>query len=231
MDEAAQDVVAQLERPWRGLLLARLRAHLAAEPLPRDAAHDLSHTLRVAAWAARLAREEGADATVCVAAALLHDAVYLPKNHPESASTAARSAELARLWCAEVADLADRAGPVAEAIRTHSWSAGLEAGSLEARILQDADRLDALGAIGIARVFATGGSMGIRLWHPEDPWARDRPLDDKAHSLDHFAQKLLRLPERLHTATARREAQRRVNEMHHFLEALRQDLGGIEIRA
>lgn len=208
--------------PWLAPLQADLALRFAGED--RDGAHDLSHALRVARNAWMLAQAEGADAETCVAAALLHDLVYRTKNHPESSRTALWSAEEARAWCAARPELASRAEAVAEAIRTHSFSAGLEPTTREGEVLQDADRLEALGAIGLARCFATGGAMGAGLWHPEDPWGEARPLDDKAWSLDHFPCKLLKLRETFRTAAGRREAARRHAVLETFLEALRQEL-------
>ena len=210
--------------PWFDPLLTRLRAHLAAELFPRDAAHDLGHILRVAGHAGALAAEEGADATTCVAAALLHDLVYRPKNHPESPLTARLAAELVPQWCRETPGLEAHAEAIAAAVATHSWSGGQAPGSLEAAVLQDADRLEALGAIGIARVFATGASFGAGLWHPEDPWAGGRDLDDKAWSLDHFERKLLKLAEGMTTAAGRRRAVARQRTMTAYLAALRREL-------
>lgn len=210
---------------WSTPLLARLRAHLATEPFPRDAAHDLGHILRVARLAADLAAAEGADAEVCVAGALLHDLVYRPKNHPDSPRTAQMAAELVPRWCRETPGLEDRAEAIAAAVASHSWSGGGEPASLEAAVVQDADRLEALGAIGIARVFATGASFGAGLWHPEDPWGAARELDDKAWSLDHFERKLLRLADGMKTPTGRRLAEARHQVMQAYLASLRAELG------
>jgi uncharacterized protein len=211
--------------PWSASLLARLREHLASESFQRDAAHDLGHILRVARLAHRLALAEGADPEVCVAAALLHDLVYRPKNHPESPQTAQLAAELVPLWCAETAGLERHAQAVAAAVETHSWSGGGTPGSLEAAVVQDADRLEALGAIGVARVFATGASFGAGLWHPLDPWGSGRALDDKAWSLDHFERKLLKLAVDMKTRSGRDLAESRQGAMLAYLEALRAELG------
>jgi uncharacterized protein len=212
--------------PWFAPLLARLRQHLAAESFHRDAAHDLGHILRVARLAQRLALAEGADPEVCVAAALLHDLVYRPKNHPESPLTARLAAELVPLWCLETAGLEGHALAVAAAVETHSWSGGGTPGSLAAAVVQDADRLEALGAIGVARVFATGASFGAGLWHPLDPWGTGRELDDKAWSLDHFERKLLKLAADMKTSTGRELAEPRQRAMLDYLAALRAELGG-----
>ncbi len=213
-------------RPWLPPLLVRLRAHLAGEPFRRDAAHDLGHILRVAKLAERIAAEEGAQADVCLAAALLHDLVYRPKNHPESPLTARLAAELVPQWCRETPGLETHAEAVAAAVASHSWSGGGIPAGLEAAVVQDADRLEALGAIGIARVFATGASFGAGLWHPEDPWAKARDLDDKAWSLDHFERKLLKLADGMRTPTGRRLAGARHAVLLRYLEDLRAELDG-----
>lgn len=214
--------------PWWDPLLARLRAHLAEEPFLRDAAHDLGHILRVARLAGELALAEGADVETCVAAALLHDLVYRPKNHPESPQTAQMAAELVPQWCRETPGLEARTGAVAASVASHSWSGGGAPASLEAAVVQDADRLEALGAIGIARVFATGASFGAGLWHPEDPWAASRDLDDKAWSLDHFEKKLLKLAAGMTTGSGRRLAEARQAAMLAYLRALRAELDPAE---
>jgi uncharacterized protein len=211
--------------PWFESLLARLREHLASEPFLRDAAHDLGHILRVARLAHRLAQAEGADVEVCVAAALLHDLVYRPKNHPESPQTAQMAADLVPRWCEKTVGLEARAEAIAAAVASHSWSGGGTPASLEAAVVQDADRLEALGAIGVARVFATGASFGARLWHPEDPWAERRSLDDKAWSLDHFERKLLKLEADMKTPSGRDLAESRQGTMLAYLAALRSELG------
>jgi uncharacterized protein len=179
----------------------------------------------VARLAQGLARAEGADPEVCVAAALLHDLVYRPKNHPESPLTAQLAAELVPIWCAETAGLERHAQAVAAAVATHSWSGGGTPDSLAAAVVQDADRLEALGAIGVARVFATGASFGAGLWHPLDPWGSGRELDDKAWSLDHFERKLLKLAAEMKTNSGRELAEARQRAMLAYLAALRTELG------
>lgn len=215
-----------MDLPWFSTLVARLEAAFAAEPFPRDSAHDLAHILRVAALAREIAEAEGADVATCVAGALLHDLVYRPKNHPESSQTAAMAAELVPRWCRETPGLEVRADAVAHAVEAHSWSGGGAPDTLEAKVVQDADRLEAIGAIGIARVFATGGSFGSRLWHPSDPWAERREWDDKAYTLDHFFRKLLKLADGMQTATGRRLAAERQRVLLDYLGALRRELEG-----
>jgi uncharacterized protein len=208
--------------PWLPNLQERLGARFASEA--RDGAHDLGHALRVARNAFAMASEENADSEVCTAAALLHDLVYLPKNHPDSSRTGALGAEMAREWCLGIPELAPRALAIAAAIATHGFSSGAQPTSLEGAVLQDADRLEALGAIGLARCFATGGAMGAEMWHRSDPWGEHRDLDDKRFSLDHFERKLLRLASGMNTRSGSRLAETRHRVLLDFLAALRSEL-------
>jgi len=208
--------------PWATPLLERLQRLFSAEA--RDGAHDLSHALRVARNAQSLAEEEGAEPDICVAAALMHDLVYRPKNHPDSPRTAALGAEMALAWCREIPGLAAKGEAIAAAIATHSFSGGAQPAGLEGAVLQDADRLEAIGAIGLARCFATGGAMGAGMWHRSDPWGRHRDLDDKSYSLDHFELKLLKLAGRMNTAAGRRQAESRHRVLLDFLAALKAEL-------
>jgi uncharacterized protein len=131
-------------------------------------------------------------------------------------------------WCAFDPLLAAKAAAIAHCVEAHSFSGGIVPGILEAQIVQEADRLEALGAIGIARTFATGASFGGGLWHPGDPWAKSRDLDDKAWSLDHFPKKLLKLKGAMNTNAGRSRAERRQQVILEFLAALREELGSME---
>lgn len=207
-----------LATPRHDALLALIRPGLEAET---DLAHDLDHVLRVYRWAVRLASEAGADPDLAGAAALVHDLVNVPKESDQRSmgstlSAAAGAAVLPKAGYtdAEVED-------VVEAVRTCSWSRGLPATSPLGAVLQDADRLDAIGAIGIARNFACAqamssrGSVG-RFYHPADPLGlTSRDLDDRRNAADHYAIKLLRLAATMHTPTARAEGAQR----HAFLQA------------
>jgi uncharacterized protein len=111
------------------------------------------------------------------------------------------------------------------AVEVHRFSKGIVPAKLEARILQDADRLDALGAIGIARVFLTGGVLGRALYNPVDPFCRSREPDDKRWNLDHFFRKLLKLESGMHTRTARKLAARRADVLKRYLSDLQREIG------
>ncbi|MEL7170539.1 MAG: HD domain-containing protein, partial [Bacteroidota bacterium] len=114
---------------------------------------------------------------------------------------------------------------IAHAIAAHSFSAGIPPQTLEAQVVQDADRLDALGAIGIARAWLVGGSLGLPLAHEDDPFARHRPLDDRTYALDHYFVKLLRLADTMQTNAGRAEATRRTAFMQAYLDQLREEMG------
>lgn len=188
-------------------------------PESTDGSHDESHILRVWRNAGRIAAEEGGNLRLLAAAVILHDCVKVEKSSPlrgEASRLAAEKAIVAlepMKWCTPDVAL------VAEAILTHSYSAGLTPKSLEGRILQDADRLDAIGAVGIARCFYTAGRLGSQLYDVGDPGGEHRPLDDRRHALDHFPQKLLHLATGFQTLTGARLAQGR----HARLEAFYQD--------
>jgi uncharacterized protein len=162
-----------------------------------------------------------------MAACYLHDLVNLPKNHPERERASRHAASRARAILAAEGFPLERIDGVAHAIETHSFSAGLVPATLEARIVQDADRLDALGAVGLARLFYTAGRMGSALAHPDDPLGQAREFDDRAYALDHLVVKLARLPAMMHTSTARRLGEARLAGLESFRAAFaREWLGG-----
>ena len=211
---------------WRPRL-AQLAAQAVADQGP-DGAHDLNHFERV--WRnaqALLAHHDRADALVVLAACYLHDLVNVPKDDPRRSIASRLSAELASERLAALGFPADKLAAVAHAIEAHSFSAAIPATTLEARIVQDADRLDGLGAVGLARMFYIAGRMGSALAHGSDPLALDRPLDDKSYSLDHIAAKLARLPGMMQTDAGRRLAEQRLAILTDFRGAFAAEWTGI----
>ena len=211
---------------WEARFAGWLRAHGDL----RDGAHDLGHFSRVWKTAASINIMEGgpADELVLLAAAYFHDLVALPKNHPERHRSSLLSAEkTALLLAADFPDFpAEKIAGVAHAVLTHSFSAGVVPETVEAKILQDADRMEALGAIGVARVFYTAGQFGGRLFDPDDPMAAGRELDDRKFALDHFEVKLFRLPGMMNTASGRAMAERNAAWMRGFVEKMRKEIEG-----
>ena len=194
----------------------------------KDGSHDLGHFQRVWRTARYINRAEGgpADELILLAAAYFHDLVSLPKNHPERASSSRLSAE-------RTVDLLQERWPdfpqekiegVRHAIHAHSFSARVAAETAEAKILQDADRMEALGAIGLARVWYTAGQLNQPLFDAEDPLAERRPANDQQYSLDHFQVKLLKLPAMMNTATGRRLAEGHAAYLREFLERIKKEI-------
>jgi uncharacterized protein len=192
-------------------------AALAAAHAGNDGAHDASHLERV--WRSAqllLDHHAQADALVVMAACYLHDLVNLPKNDPDRAQASRRAARLAREELARLGFPAERLDGVAHAIEAHSFSAAIEPTTIEAKIVQDADRLDALGAVGLARMFYVAGRMGRALAHPLDPLAFGRDLDDGAWTLDHIMVKLAQLPGMMQLEAARELAGARLARLLAF---------------
>lgn len=189
-----------------------------------DSAHDVAHLRRVVAMTKVLTQSEQANPNISIAAAWLHDFVNYPKNHPQRANASFESAKKAESFLKSIGfDHADSAA-VQHAIITHSFSAQVSPRTLEAKIVQDADRLDALGAIGIARCMMVGGRLDRTLYSELDPFCSTREPDDHAFTVDHFYSKLLTLESSFQTTSGRVEAHRRTEFMHLFLEQLHSEI-------
>jgi uncharacterized protein len=204
-------------------LAERLLAELG--PSGTDGSHDLSHILRVWRNAAAIARcEPGCDAELLAAAVILHDCVAVEKDSPQRPMASRLAAARAREIVAAIGWPPHRVAALAHAIEAHSFSAGIEPQTIEARILQDADRLDAIGAIGIARCFYVGGRMGSALYDPADPGAEQRELDDRHYALDHFGAKLFKVATGFRTAAGQAIAADRTRVMRDFVAAFRAEI-------
>jgi uncharacterized protein len=195
-----------------------------------DGSHDLGHFQRVWKAARYIAKAEGgsADLIVLLASAYFHDLISLPKDSPRRAEGSRLSAEEAgKLLMQRWKDFpVGKIEGVRHAIHAHSFSAGVPAETEEARILQDADRLEAVGAIGVARCFYTAGQMDARLFDADDPLATGRELNDRQYALDHFQVKLFRLPAKMNTATGRRLAEENAGWMRGFVTKLCGEIAG-----
>jgi uncharacterized protein len=200
--------------------LAAACERFVADRTAADPAHDLSHIKRVVNNALYLSDIEECDKRIVLPAAWLHDCVQVPKDSPQRAQASALAAEEAVRFLRSQDYPEALLEAVHHAVAAHSFSAGIPVESPEAGVVQDADRLDALGAIGIARCLLTGGALGSDIYHPDDPFGDNRSLDDKAWMVDHFYTKLFKLPATMQTAAGRAEAERRVAQMEVFLEEL-----------
>jgi uncharacterized protein len=200
-----------------------------------DPAHGLEHVQRVVRNARliseKLASSPGCagsqeiDFEVLLPAAWFHDCVYVPKNSAQRSEASRLAAEQAVILLRDLGYPALKFPAISHAIEAHSFSAQIPCRSLEAQVLQDADRLEALGAIGLARCLMTGGSMGQRLYHPEDPFPISREPRDDQQSVDHFFAKLLKLPSTMQTESGKQIALERAGYLAAFLEQLAQEIG------
>lgn len=189
-----------------------------------DPAHDFLHFQRVVATAKRLAQIEKADPWIVVPAAWLHDYVIVPKSSPLRNQASQLSAQKAAEFLGSIGYPTQYLSGIQHAIAAHSFSAKINAETREAQVVQDADRLDGLGAIGIARCFATAGLLKRPFYSQQDPFCETRPPDDLKFTLDHFEAKLFRVAETLHTESAKAEGKKRVHEMRAFLNAMRSEI-------
>lgn len=190
----------------------------------KDPSHDWAHILRVAGTCDMIGKKEGARLELLLPAAYMHDLINLPKNHPQrseaSTMTGLRVEEFLKL-----ADYnQDQINEIKQIIKEHSYSKGLKPSTLEAAILQDADRLDAIGAIGILRCASVATQMGARFYSTEDMMALERTLNDKEFMLDHYQTKLYKLSELMNTSEGRAEAKKRVEFMTQFVSQLRREI-------
>jgi uncharacterized protein len=200
----------------RAKLIQAVEARLANDP-----SHDLGHVLRVLRLAEKIAAAEGGDLDVLIPAALFHDVIVYAKDDPRSPHAAEESAQVAREvleGCMEYPG--EKIPQVMTAIRQCSYSKGVDPESREGAILQDADRLEATGAIAVMRTFASCGSMGRAFYDPEDPFCRRRDPEPLRYGLDLFYARLLKVEAGMHTATARTVARRRTAFLRVFLEEL-----------
>lgn len=194
-----------------------------------DLAHGWEHVYRVYKLALSIAEQEGADPFVVALAALMHDlgrSVQTNKGeHHADVST-----RLARELLAVQDVPIDTQEAILHAIAAHSFSRGVEARTIEARVVRDADRLDSLGATGILRWAITGTlrrTSQTRSYHPDDPFAEHHEPDDHRYMLDHFYSKLLKLGDTMATETGRALAQRRTAFMHDYLNELKEELSSL----
>jgi uncharacterized protein len=206
------------------LKLEELKKEVREKLAKNDKAHDFEHIIRVLKNARFIARKEKANIRAITAAVLLHDIVSHPKSDPRSKNSSSDSAEESRKILKKYDFGQDEIEIIADAIMDHSFSRGAIPQTLEGKILQDADRLDALGAIGIARTFAVGGAENRPFYNNADPFCKNHSPDDKSWTLDHFYKKLLLLEKTMNTKTGKIEARKRIRIMKTFLDELKKEI-------
>lgn len=192
-----------------------------------DASHDIYHFRRVAENAFQIATHYPVgtfDPFVLLAASYFHDVVNLPKDHPHRKKASELSADKAEKILRNMNFDEERLPAVKHAILTHSYSANIPPETLDAKILQDADRIDGFGAIGIIRALYVSGRLNRSLFDKADPLAMTRPLDDEKFGLDHFETKILKMPKHLKTDAGKKLADPRVEIVVKFRKLLSDEI-------
>lgn len=186
-----------------------------------DPSHDWLHVQRVRDHCHLIGPAVGARLEILLPACYLHDLVNVPKNHPNRETASRESAKQAQAILRECEVSEDDIPLIQTVIEEHSYSRGLTPTCIESAVMQDADRLDALGAIGIMRTITCGTKMGASYYSADEMWPSSRDHNDKQWMLDHFFTKLLKLEQGFHTEVARQLAEQRTNFMRCFLEQLK----------
>lgn len=185
--------------------------------------HDWYHIYRVKKLTENIAEQEGADYFICVMAALLHDIA-----DEKIAGTEEKGLEEVKLWLKSIALESQYIDQIISIISTMSFKGGNQSAmqTLEGQVVQDADRLDAIGAIGIGRTFAYSGAKGQLMYDPEIPvrekMTKDQYRNEKSTAINHFYEKLLKLKNKMNTASAKKLA----DERHAFLESFLEQFFG-----
>lgn len=189
-----------------------------------DQGHDLNHIKRVVKSAKQFCAAENANLWVVLPAAWLHDCVQVAKDSPLRTQASKLAADHASHILTEWHYPKTHLEAIHHAILAHSYSANIACETLEAQVVQDADRMDALGAIGICRTLLVGAGFGNPLTFHEDPFCYDREPNDKAAIIDHFYTKLLKLKDSFKTQAAQQEAAIRHDFMLQFLNQLEKEI-------
>jgi uncharacterized protein len=181
-------------------------------PNDSSSAHGFDHVLRVTALAERIARAEGADLEIVRTAALLHD---IAADGPHRANHHIVGGYRAREILLALGNPPERVQAVAHCIQSHRFRKPEHAPqTLEAQCVFDADKLDAIGAVGIARAFVFGCELKQPMWATVSPEYKTGVSTGEPHTTHHeFYHKLVRIRERIYTKTGRQLAQ----ERHHFM--------------
>ncbi|HAU28808.1 MAG TPA: hypothetical protein DCW68_01680 [Rhodospirillaceae bacterium] len=210
--------------------LQTLQSHLMGLVRTHGCLRDISHFNRV--WRnAQLIAEDypEADRMVLLVASYLHDIDFTPKDSPLRPQGSRIAAKKTVKILEEMGGFSKSAiSSVAHAIEAHNPSAGISAETLEAKIIQDADRLDMLGAMGIIRNFMYAGRVGNRAYCEEDPLAKNRDPDETLFAIDHYPQKLFGLANMMNTQKAHEIAENRINFMHGFLAQIMREVGPLD---
>ena len=219
------NAVSNDEVAWSTQWQTRVESWVIEQMKSADSGHGIDHVRRVVENAKRIGQAEQAAPHIFLPAAWLHDCVVVAKNSPQRRMASTLAAESAAQFLGKIGYPPEWIAPITHCILAHSFSANVSCESIEAKVVQDSDRLEAVGAIGVARCLMTGGAMGQRLYHPHQPFPMDRDPVDTEQSVDHFFAKLLGLQKTMKTLAGRQEAIRRSEFMLVFLRQLASEIG------
>ena len=192
--------------------------------LKNDPSHDFEHIMRVYKNAEKICKTESVNKKLVLISVLLHDIVKKSQSRKSSKSSADLSAEKSLEILKKLNMSKLEINIITEAIRNHSFTKKKISKTIEGRILQDADRLDAIGAVGIARAFCVSGVKNRPFYNPNNPFAKKRTLNDKKWALDHFFKKLLLLENQMNTKFGKIEARRRTIILKKFIDNLKLEI-------
>jgi uncharacterized protein len=220
-----KNTASESESAWNARWQSRVETWVIEQMKIADSGHGIDHVRRVVENAKRIGRAESANVEIYLPAAWLHDCVIVAKNSPQRRLASALAAQSAERFLAEIEYPTEWIAPILHCILAHSFSANIPCETLEAKVVQDSDRLEAVGAIGLARCLMTGGAMGQRLYHPYEPFPVTRQPVDTEQSVDHFFAKLLGLQNTMKTESGKEEAARRSDFLLVFLRQLASEIG------
>ena len=189
-----------------------------------DPSHDFQHIQRVLNLAVKIGKSVKADLDVLIPAALFHDIVVYQKNLPQSKGESDESAEVAEKVLEGLKNYPKKKiEDIKNCIKECSFSKGISPKLLESKVLQDADRLEATGAISIMRTFSSCGQMNRPLYDPSDPFCMNGPQQFKS-GIDLFYRRLLIVEKTMHTDLAKKIAKSRTKFLKIFLSQLKKEL-------
>jgi len=197
--------------------------------IKNDPSHDFNHIIRVTNLATKIAKSVNADLEIIIPSALFHDIVVYKKNSPKSKKESSESAIFASNILNSFKKYPkSKIDKVKKCIEECSFSKGTNPSSLESKVLQDADRLEATGAISIMRTFASVGHMNTSLYAKEDPLCKNSLVKFRS-GIDLFYNRLLIVEKTMHTKFARKLASQRTEFLKTFLNQFKKELKEDEI--
>jgi uncharacterized protein len=212
------------------MILSNLIAHLEqfhAREFRGDPAHGIDHCRRVFRIASNIADKYDHDRNAIAIGSYLHDIVSFKKGKLRTARRSkTESSRIAEQFFLDFREISHLQDIIFDTIRYHSFSQKSIPIYIEGRIIQDADKIDALGYMGIARLFHVSGNMKSRILCDDDPLCLYRRPQDSNYAVDHVFTKLVKIPDQMNTEYGREIAQARLRTVLDFAENLAREAGG-----